>query len=145
MARASSSWALSIPHNPLRNIGVILIVLFQLYAALHLRQAALRMTDSGKGDPGALKPWIMLYEGDLAFFAARGAVLAPFAAASVTAVAIVTRLVKTDSIVSIMGLLTVSALFLSGALAWLSLRACVDLRRESRRHRKGPWEYGQTT
>ena len=121
---------LSIPHNPLRNIGVILIVVFQLYAMLHMSQAAQRLSAAGRGDSGAFVPWIILYRSRLSCIVSHGLVAVP----TIVVVVVLVVLFLNRQAISVWGTITALTFVLSVGLAWNSTKLCIELRNQSYRH-----------
>lgn len=121
---------LSIPHNPLRNIGVILIVVFQLYAMLHMSQAAQRLSAAGRGDSGAFVPWIILYRSWLSCIVSHGLVAAP----TIVVVVVLVVLFLNQQAISVWGAITALNFVFSVGLAWNSTKLCIELRNQSYRH-----------
>lgn len=121
----------SIPHHLIRNIGVILVTIFQIYALLHISQVCARMRNSAEEDPGAFKPWVMLYDGKLAMIVSLSAVVAP----CITIAVAVFRLTYDGKLLSFWGVASFLTLIFSGMVATLTLNRYRELRRVVRKHR----------
>ena len=56
-----SFFEVTVPFELLHDSGIVLILLCQIYATLHLIEVRRRMEHCALGDPGAFVPWILLY------------------------------------------------------------------------------------
>lgn len=127
---------IGIPRPLLRSLGLFLILVVQVYAALHLSEAALRMKSSAAGDPGAFQAWFVLYDGLLSLCAALGIVVAPTGAAVVVMWALHEGGFWTPYV-----LVSGTGLIISLVLASYSVQNVLRLRIEARRHREGVERY----
>ena len=121
---------IGIPRPLLRSLGLILILVVQVYAALHLSEAASRMKSSAAGDPGAFQAWFALYDGLLSLCAALGIVVAPTGAAL-----FVMWVLHEGGFWTPYALVSGTGLIISLMLAGYSVRNVLRLRIEARRHR----------
>ena len=111
---------LGIPVNPLLNVGVILIVLFQLHGARHVAQAASLLSRNGSEDPAVLTPWIMLYDGRVAVV---GTVFVSFVPLLATLL-VIERIYTGGEILSAWGLVNLSGLPVTAVLGtWCCISA----------------------
>ena len=123
----------SFPQDVLRLFGVVLMLAFQAYTTLHLSEVVTRMKLSAPGDPGAFKPWIMLYEGVGARCAAVGSIFAP----PVAALVLVVRLAEGGLwVFSVPLWSSIIGLVLSVVLSISSLTRVGELRSKAREHRR---------
>lgn len=117
--------------NHLRVFGVLFIVVLQAYATLHLAAVRERIAQGPGQDPGAFKPWVLLYEDAPARIGAYGMVAAPTLAAS----AIVARLWWDGQVMSAVGTIAVAGTAVSVCLTcrgvWLAGETC----RKAQTHR----------
>lgn len=124
----------SFPIDILRTVGVAIILLLQLYATLHLAETVRRMSGSTLGDPGAFKPWVMLYGGSIALVVSVGIVVAP----SLATIVITLHHIRGEIPKTFGGAIGVIGMILSCVVAVFGLCKVHKLRREARRHRQAP-------
>lgn len=56
-----SFFDVTVPFDFLYDLGIVVVLLCQIYATLHLVEVKARVARSDLGDPGAFVPWIILY------------------------------------------------------------------------------------
>ena len=127
-----SFFGVSIPAGLLRTVGILLIFVLQTHSILHLVETVTRMSDSVPGDPGAFKPWIMLYQGPFALFVSICILFAP----SLVAIVVVLHLVEGEFSSSVSVVTSVVGMILSWTVTVFGLVNVRKLRREAKKHRQ---------
>ena len=56
-----SVFDVTVPLDLLRDLGIVIIVLCQIYSTLHMIEVRVRLQRNNAADPGAFVPWILLY------------------------------------------------------------------------------------
>ena len=121
----------SFSSSHLRLFGVLLIVLFQGFATLHLAAAAVRIAQGPKEDPGAFKPWILLYSGAAARTAGGVLVAAP----TLAALGVVVSFASDGQLWSRVGAIAMCGVAVSGELTRRGLLVAGDIRKKAQTHR----------
>ena len=121
----------SFTSNHLRLFGVLLIVVFQGYATLHLAAVAVRIGQGPKEDPGAFKPWVLLYADGAARIAGAGLVAFPTLAAT----GVVVSLGLDGQLSSFVGAVGTCGAAGSACLTRWGLLLARDIRDKAQRHR----------
>ena len=75
---------LELPREMAIALGSIAIVILQFYTYIHLKETRRRMRKLSIESPPTNEPWIVLYEGTIAWIASIGIVVAPAAGAAIT-------------------------------------------------------------
>ena len=121
---------ITIPPSLLRLAGVILIVIVQVYVTLHLAEVTARISRSEAGDPGAFKPWILLYSGVVSKITTGCVISTP----SLAALVVVSRLSTDELKTSLLGLTSFFGLIVSVCLSIFALKCARQLRRSAQIH-----------
>ena len=122
----------SVPSSVLRLVGIALMVAAQAYATLHMAEAAARMRRSAGGDPGAFKPWIILYDGVAARFGAFCVIVVP----SLAVLLVLERLTEGKMPASTLGWISLIGLVVSVGLSILALTRSKQLRIAAQDHHR---------
>ena len=124
-------WEVTVPDSVLRHFGIFLIVIAQFYFVVQLREVETRLWSSAPGDPGVLKPWMILYKGSLAGAATMAMMLAPGA----TAILMMLLYFWTIPLTVNTTWVVVGAVVSMSASIWC-LRGTMNIRRIVGRHRE---------
>lgn len=130
-SQAVEVFGVQFPSALLRVTGVLLILITQLYAFIHVRELSLRLARSRQGDPGAFQPWVALYDANPAIRVSQAMQIAPAVASGIACAVLLQS--QTDvswpTLLAFLGLTT--SIFVTG----LSLRALRSLREAAKTHR----------
>lgn len=121
----------ALPWRHIRLFGIAIILVLQAYVALHLREAYRRMRYSAAGDPGAFRPWIMVYGGRVPRVVTAVSLVVPFLASSV----VVARVGESGLLLSLLGVASIVGSIASGGLVMVSMVYAEKLHFQAKRHR----------